>query len=284
MVTTPNRHIVYIFMKLRRTPILWFIFFAISLYILNEVAQAYVEPRELNISYAQAQEIGQKIWQNEGAGKFDNLVVWNKHEDFPSLGIGHFIWFPQDVKPAFEESFPSLIHYIGETKKIPEWLINSRYPPWPTRADFISEKANVKANQLRHFLDETMPEQTQFMVLRLEKALPKILKHIKNSFVRMHVRENFYHVAMEKNGIYALVDYVNFKGEGVSSSERYRQQGWGLLQVLEHMDNSPKNVMQAFVDSANRMLRRRVLNAPRDESHWLPGWNKRLETYLDPAE
>ena len=29
------------------------------------------------------------------------------------------------------------------------------------------------------------------------------------------------------------MDYVNFKGEGVSSSERYRGQGWGLLQVLE---------------------------------------------------
>ena len=32
-----------------------------------------------------------------------------------------------------------------------------------------------------------------------------------------------------------LIDYVNFKGEGVLETERYRGRGWGLLQVLEGM-------------------------------------------------
>ena len=97
----------------------------------------------------------------------------------------------------------------------------------------------------------------------------------------MHVRENFYHVAMQNNGVYALVDYVNFKGEGISPKERYKNLGWGLAQVLENMDTNNKNVMQAFVNSAERMLSRRVANAPRDESRWLPGWRKRLNTYLE---
>ena len=35
-------------------------------------------------------------------------------------------------------------------------------------------------------------------------------------------------------GTFALVDYVNFKGEGTKETERYRNEGWELLQVLEY--------------------------------------------------
>ncbi len=42
-------------------------------------------------------------------------------------------------------------------------------------------------------------------------------------------------MAASPNGVYALVDYVNFKGEGTLATERYQDHGWGLLQVLEGM-------------------------------------------------
>jgi len=266
-------------MKTRTTVLLWILFFAISLFVLNEIAQEYVEPREIKISQQQAQNIGEKIWQNEGAGKFENLVVWNKGEDFPSLGIGHFIWYPKNTSQIYQESFPDLVKFIGETQTIPPWLKSNLFPPWNSRIAFLENRDSEYTRKLRRFLQDSMAAQTQFMIRRLETALPKILREIKNSFTRMHVRENFYHVAMQNNGVYALVDYVNFKGEGISPKERYKNQGWGLLQVLEHMNNSSDNIMDSFVDSADRMLSRRVLNANRDESQWLPGWRKRLETY-----
>ena len=40
-------------------------------------------------------------------------------------------------------------------------------------------------------------------------------------------------------GMYCLVDYVNFKGEGIKPTERYNGKGWGLLQVLEEMQGFP---------------------------------------------
>ena len=266
-------------MKTKSTPLLWVIFFALTLVLLNEVAKHYVEPREIKLTREQAQNIGKKIWLNEGAGKYENLIVWNKGEDFPSLGIGHFIWYPKKVNQTFKESFPQLIQYIQNKTEIPEIVKNTKFPPWNSREEFLQQKSSTFSIQLRQFLNNTIAEQTQFIILRLEKALPDMLKEIKNPFAKRHVRESFYQVAMQENGVYALVDYVNFKGEGISEKERYNNLGWGLSQVLENMDSTAENPLQAFAESADRMLTRRVANAPRDETRWLPGWRKRLQTY-----
>jgi hypothetical protein len=99
---------------------------------------------------------------------------------------------------------------------------------------------------------------------------------------RHKVKANFYRVAGERLGPYALMDYVNFKGEGVSPTERYRGEGWGLLQVLETMpENGP--ALPGFVKAADQVLTRRVENSPpgRGEAKWLPGWRNRLTTYLN---
>ena len=42
------------------------------------------------------------------------LTHWNEGEDFPSLGIGHFIWFPEGVDAPFDEQFPALISYLRQ--------------------------------------------------------------------------------------------------------------------------------------------------------------------------
>jgi hypothetical protein len=95
------------------------------------------------------------------------------------------------------------------------------------------------------------------------------------------IQANFRSVAAEPLGFYALMDYVNFKGEGVNPSERYNGQGWGLLQVLETMPAQGKTLPE-FVRAADTVLTRRVKNSPpdRNEAKWLPGWRNRLQTYL----
>jgi hypothetical protein len=45
-----------------------------------------------SLSDSQALEIGRRIWKNECAGTVSGLTSWNKGEEFPSLGIAHFIW------------------------------------------------------------------------------------------------------------------------------------------------------------------------------------------------
>ena len=268
-------------MKIQRTPVLWGIFFILCFILFSEIAQQYIEPREIVISREEAVIIGKKIWQNEGRGAYENLIVWNNSENFPSLGIGHFIWYPEGEDQRYEETFPNLIKHISKTRDIPHWLQSQQFPPWKSRDEFLENSDSDFSRKLRRFLQDTTAEQTQFIIARLEAALPKILKNIKSGFVRESVRRNFYQVSMQKNGVYALVDYVNFKGEGISPKERYNNQGWGLLQVLRNMDHNEENPLKAFVRSADQRLTRRVANAPADESQWLPIWRRRLQTYAN---
>jgi len=132
--------------------------------------------------------------------------------------------------------------------------------------------------ELRSLLADTIAFQAKFAGLRLERALPQMLSAAPNA-ERHKVQANFERVAREPQGLYALVDYVNFKGEGTLPSERYRGEGWGLLQVLGEMGNGPASL--EFSRAADKVLTRRVANAPvtRNERRWLPGWRNRIRTY-----
>jgi len=234
----------------------------------------------LKISDSAAREIGNRLWKNECGGTYEGLTAWNKGEEFPSLGIGHFIWYPEGRRGPFHESFPELVRYLqSQGVKVPAWL---ELPcPWPNRAAFMADFDSTRMKKLRALLVETVPQQARFAALRLEKALPKMLAACPPGD-RERVKKNFYLVAREPLGPYALVDYVNFKGEGVSPTERYNGKGWGLLQVLQTMKVSPgEPATYAFADAADFVLTRRVENSPpaRQEARWLPGWRNRLSTY-----
>jgi hypothetical protein len=228
----------------------------------------------------QARVIGEKIWHNEGLGRVENLTVWNRGEDFPSFGIGHFIWYPPGVSGPFQESFPQLLAHLKQTVTLPAWLEISDGAPWRNRDEFYAQIDSREMNELRRLLHDTIPQQVEFIVSRMEAALPKLLEAVPDPARRAHVERQYRRVAAAPNGPYALIDYVNFKGEGTSPDERYQGEGWGLLQVLEHMRDG-HDAMPEFVRAADFVLTRRVRNADRDESRWLPGWRNRLQTYLN---
>lgn len=233
----------------------------------------------VRLSDAQAREIGNRIWKNECAGTIDGLTSWNRGEEFPSLGIGHFIWYPTGTTGPFKESFPGLILYLqGEGVDIPDWLAAAKGCPWPDRESFMRDFNSPKMKELRELLVRTVPQQARYAAIRLENALPKMLEAAPPS-ERSRISKNFYRVAAEPLGMYALMDYVNFKGEGVSPTERYNGKGWGLLQVLEEMGSGP--AMKEFARASYAVLARRVANSPpdRNEAKWLPGWRNRCNTY-----
>jgi len=244
----------------------------------------------IELTKDQANYIAKKVWQNEGAGKDKYLVWWNKGEDFASVGIGHFIWFPKGHTERFREVFPMLVeHMKRRSVEMPSWL-NTKTPlPWKNKSEFFVAK-NAKSKQymeLFHFLKNTMPYQAEFMADRLTKALPQMLDTIDDPKRKALVKKRFDEVLYNKDGninergMYVLLDYTNFKGEGTLKSERYNGQGWGLLQVLEHMDPNEMNKQKAFALSAKAMLSRRIKNSPkaRGEERWRKGWNIRLNTY-----
>jgi hypothetical protein len=235
----------------------------------------------LEISDAQAERIGHRIWQNECGGTVSGLTSWNAEEDFASLGIGHFIWYPPGKRGPFEESFPPLLRYLAARGvALPDWLKEAKSCPWSTRAEFEAAMESAQMRQLRSMLANTVALQARFTAARLEGALPKMLETAPAN-KREKIRKNFYRVAGQPGGVYALVDYVNFKGEGTLGTERYRGQGWGLLQVLESMGDG--EALREFSNTAGKVLKRRVVNAPpsRGEGRWLPGWLSRVRGYAE---
>ncbi|MCB1664804.1 MAG: hypothetical protein KDI28_03450 [Pseudomonadales bacterium] len=238
-----------------------------------------------DLTPAQTERIGDLIFANECNLKIPCLTSWNAGEDFPSLGIGHFIWYRQNQQEAFVESFPALLDYYDTRHvAIPAWIssLPERDSPWQTREAFLADTDGERLRELREFLYSTRDVQVDFIIERMQKSLPRLLTETKNP---KEIQSLFYEVASSEPplGMYALIDYVNFKGEGVSLSERYQGEGWGLLQVLETLQQNRSNapVMMQFAQAAREVLARRVRNAPpeRDEQRWLAGWNKRTETY-----
>jgi hypothetical protein len=238
-------------------------------------------PQSIELSHSQAERIGRRLWQNESGATIAGLTAWNYGEDFASLGIGHFIWYPAGKRGPFEESFPPLVRYlVSQGAPVPTWLAQADACSWSSRAQFLSDQQSPRMKELRALLAGTIGLQARFAALRLERALPKMLESAPAG-ERERVQENFARMASEPGGLYALVDYVNFKGEGTLETERYNGEGWGLLQVLEQMGQGPARA--EFARAADKVLSRRVANSPaaRGEKRWLPGWKNRVRTYAE---
>jgi hypothetical protein len=235
------------------------------------------------LSEADFQWLGKQIYQNECNSSYQCLTSWNQGEDFPSLGIGHFIWFQADQIEPFEETFPALLHYLrNQGKALPKWLTDMPIAesPWSNRDSFLADIDSARMTELREFLFITREQQSAFIANRLVETLPQLLQLAP---IESHptIESNFNAVAHASPpyGLYALIDYVHFKGSGINEKERYQGQGWGLQQVLLQMSG---NDLQAFVNAAQTVLTRRVQYSPehRNEGRWLEGWKNRLQTYL----
>ncbi len=261
-------------------------FYIVFLLILQFFVTPLYAQAIVDLDQEEAMRIGIKIWHNECAGQIRGLTSWNEGEKFASLGIGHFIWSPDRHIGSNEEGFPQLIKYMENNGiTVPTWLQGDSVPPcpWSTRENFHAAMDSEKMQELRQFLVATMPVQAQFMVHRLVNSFIKIMS--KASYEEQQfINEQFYILSSSPKGMYMLVDYVNFKGEGTGWFAK-RKNGWGLLQVFKGMRSAPTNynVMQSFVWSANICLTERVRNSPpgSNEERWLPGWRKRLMTYLE---
>ncbi len=238
----------------------------------------------ITLNEADAAAIGKKIWQNECGGTVEGLTSWNGGEDFPSLGIGHFIWYVPGRPGPFQESFPPLLDYMrARGVTLPAWLNQTKGCPWVSRAEFNAAQQSPQMKELRQLLANTVSIQTGYIVQRLEQSLPKMQAATPAPADKEKLRAHFYLLAGSRNGLYALIDYVNFKGEGVKAEEKYKGEGWGLRDVLLEMPSGTKaaDATAAFSEAAKRVMQRRVKNSPpeRNEAKWLPGWLNRCETY-----
>lgn len=224
-------------------------------------------------TFQEKQQIGERIWKNECNGTLSGLTSWNAHEPFPSLGIAHFIWFPAECKSPFQETFPSLIIFLQKNGvNVPKWL--TKECPWSDREAFYRDIESAKMIELRQLLSTQIPIQTEFIIRRFEESMQKLL-------VFPQVKKQYERLIKYPEGVFAMIDYLNFKGDGLSEKERYQGVGWGLSQVLAGMEDQ-KNPLEDFVASAKRTLQKRVELSPpeKNEKRWLPGWMNRIDKII----
>ena len=115
---------------------------------------------EIRLTDSQALEIGKRIWKNECAGTVSGLTSWNKGEEFPSLGIAHFIWYPAGFRGPFEESWPGLARYLkSRGAPVQNWMLGPC--PWEKRAEFMADLDGPRLTALRKMLVATVADQAR---------------------------------------------------------------------------------------------------------------------------
>ena len=103
----------------------------------------------LQINDAQALAAGKRLWHNECAGTVDGLTSWNTGEDFASLGIGHYIWYPAgpawSVRGKFSRTGAVIWRAAGVP--LPDWLRTAKACPWNTREEFLRDHNGGQADR-----------------------------------------------------------------------------------------------------------------------------------------
>lgn len=230
----------------------------------------------------QIKKIGMRVWDNECHQRTDQLVFWNTGEHWPSVGIGHFIWPPESYNGIFREGrFHHVLSFLKEYGiELPPWLVNLRYSPWHSSEEFHAQKDSNQMKQLLSLLIATTPLQAKYMIERLWIAIPRLVHNL-SSKERHHIIRQTKRILNTPDGLFALVDYLNFKHEGISPLEEYNGVRWGLKQVLLGM-NDQHGPMEDMVISAKHCLCSRVAASPQKKREilWIPGWFARLERYL----
>lgn len=241
-----------------------------------------------NLSQEQALQIGENIWYYESnyqVDRLDLMTFWNEVEPFPSLGIGHFIWPPESYKGVFAKGrfhfFLQFLHEQGVA--LPLWLQQGRYCPWETRDEFYAVFDSERMKELRNLLLTTKSYQALFML----ETVKEFCSDIDQQYPFEHpVLDYLRQLLSSSQGLFILVDYLNFKGSGTDTgsnlSVKYKGQGWGLLQVLETMNLSEGTPLaKAFSVAAKTLLQQRVNNAPNPEAEalWIPNWFARMDSY-----
>lgn len=236
------------------------------------------------LTHREAEIIGKRIYANECGAKPEKLVWWNDGENFASLGIGHFIWYPAGKKGPFEETFPSLLAFLNENGvETPTWLKANPCCPWNSKEEYSSKTQEAKKKELQDLLTRSIPLQAIFISRRFDLARNEIFATLSEE-QKTHVAKQIDALGQSLQGKYALLDFLNFKGRGIAESERYQGEGWGLKQVLEKMPDKGNDPLSSFVEIAKTLLKRRVQNAPpeRNEGRWLLGWLARIDSYQQP--
>lgn len=237
------------------------------------------------LSLQQQLDLSQRIELNETAGKDKYLTYWSKNEPFPSFGIGHFIWLPNNINMPFKETFPRLVAFLATKTPPPIWLANlSPFKlPWQNKQQFDKDLNKLRLKQLRRWLKKTKKIQAEFIYQRFISELNLAKQSLSNAKLNK-LEVNLTQLIKTPAGFFAIIDYANFKGIGNNQLEVYNYDKktirWGLIDVVLAMPSSTLSLLENFIKTAKFILHERTKYAPKqNEKKWLKGWYYRLDGY-----
>lgn len=245
--------------------------------------------------------LGYRMWHNYAGGTLEGLTKWDGSDadhEFMYLGIANNIWLPAGSSSMFQADWPTVAQRLQELGcKIKPWMLGDC--PWSSQEEFEADFNSKKMVWLREHLSKKKLVRAQAFCVaeRLQRSMdPNSPDSLFNGLTDEQsalVQKNFDLVVHCSNplGIYSLIDYVNYKGEGrLSGNEKFNNEGFGLLQVLLNMKTPEEGanditIMNAFVEGAKVTLHNRIINHKiqdpnsNDEQYWNM-WVAHLNDYL----
>ena len=206
----------------------------------------------------------------------DKVIYWHLHEPFPYLGVGRFIWFPKNSSFDYQEDFPLLLKFIKDKgHPLPDWIDDNFTCPWASRQEF--ENDQKRQAELRVVLESTFHLQIKFLISYSFETFEKIIQNTEELH-RSCMRSKISALLSDSRGLYALIDYAQFKGSGLNEKEFKLGKGYGLKQVLEAMPEDGASV-EMFVKTAKDVLKERAKLSNGHDEKWLASWINRLDRY-----
>ncbi len=218
-------------------------------------------PKATDLSDDELLQIGMQIWQNQcsvwdapdtkiTSSMKQGLTDWDDDSDVATIGMGQYLWYSSDATNRMQEDWPTVAQALqAKGYPIKQWVLGEC--PWDTKEEFMAHFNGHKLTYLRKMLAKkpVIVEQTRCDAERLDAALPKILASVhvdtnltddQKTTLKAVITKHFNEVAMTQTpvGLYALMDYVHFRGEGVLQTERIDGDiAWGLRQALTLMND-----------------------------------------------
>ena len=246
-----------------------------------------IDSKAFEISKADTLLIADRVSKNECSVEKDCLLEWSAGENFLSLGMEHFIWYPAHAVSIFKEGFRSYLQYAKDAgERLPVWLDKTPFPPcpWSSREEFLRSKGSRQYKDLEDFIIRTKHCQAEYLIENTRRSIEDIIAAAPDG-QRARITKYLSQLTGDPQGLYSIIDYMNFKGAGIGNSDEVKGERWGLLQVLEGMNDKPtsREALEEFVRSAKMVLTHRVYYAPAEkhEEQWLQGWLRRVGSYLE---
>jgi hypothetical protein len=230
-----------------------------------------------------------------------NVLAWQQNSDgthmnatgYVGIGLGSYIWYGANNRENYVEDWPTVAQALqSHDVTLPAWALG--VCPWSNEADF--DAANTPGSpyyadiQALNTTLQTDPAalDVQFRFGPWARLLRGVTPNsdtpgdymfgydpIKapNALISLPPGEaeligaNFSAVSTVQGfghplGMYALVDYDNFKGEGTAVTEIHNTQHWGESAVLEKMGPLDIQIdpLTTFINSGLEVLHDRIVN------------------------